>query len=163
MDVSYRADGQMKFTPSMLIGAPTGAVIIFQNSKHLPFDLYETQFDHVKDACASYKRITSSGDTHISMLDPPSKQVSKQVARFACGNAEVPCICDKDSLFFINPISDVIQTTAHPRTINPGPLSVTTWRPLSSTAAITDSGRSISPGFFIHKPKEIATDLLASC
>ena len=130
----------MKFTPSVLKGVPTEALIIFTAPKNAPFYLYETQFNPIEDACASYTRIngisTSGGATQIYKMTS-----SKPTAYFACGKAGTPCICDRDSLFFINPSSDRIPATVYPQTINPD-LQRATTLPSSTAPQVHISGFS---------------------
>lgn len=160
MDISYQADGRMKFTPSVLEGMPVGVIIIFLAPEDAPFHLYETKFNRFEDACASYTRIygltTNGGTPQIYIMTSSSKPT----AHFACRKVETSCICDGESLFFINPTSDMIQTRVYPQTVNLGRLSETTW-PLPSTTALIKSGKPISAASPSFASPDISPDTSA--
>lgn len=107
VDVSYKADGQLEFTPNILQDVSGGAIIVFTAPTNVPFTLYETPYDPPQSLCTSYKKTqglsTNAGTTQIF----PVTSDMEAMAYFACPVVTSSCVCDGSSLFFFNPKSSI--------------------------------------------------------
>ncbi|GIJ86980.1 hypothetical protein Asppvi_005879 [Aspergillus pseudoviridinutans] len=118
VDVSYKADGQLEFTPNILQDVSGGAIIVFSAPTNVPFTLYETPYNPPQSLCTSYKKTqglsTNAGTTQIF----PVTSGMEAMAYFACPVVTSSCVCDGTSLFFLNPKSSISRQSVPSVTIS---------------------------------------------
>jgi hypothetical protein len=118
VDVSYKADGQLEFTPNILQDVSGGAIVVFTAPTNVPFTLYETPYDPPQSLCTSYKKTqgfsTNAGTTQIF----PVTSGKDAMAYFACPVVTSSCVCDGNSLFFFNPKSSISRPNVPSVTIS---------------------------------------------
>jgi hypothetical protein len=67
VDISYKADGQLEFTPNILWDVSRGAIIIFTALTNVLFTLYKTLYNPPQSLCTSYKK-TQGFNTNAGMI-----------------------------------------------------------------------------------------------
>jgi hypothetical protein len=117
VNITYRPDGQLEFTPNILQNVPAGAIITFVPPTNTPFYLYKAPYNPSQNLCASYTRmngLTTSAGSQIYVVASDTEVM----AHFACPVITSTCTCDGNSLFLLNPKSSITRSNVQTVTIS---------------------------------------------